>query len=209
MKKGIIMRIVAFALIIVSIATLCVPVFAELKQGDEARTSKAANLRKKPDQDSPSMLPEGKSLPKGHKVTILAVGIASTNPKDKGKKWYWVETKYNGKKKVGYIRQDYLKGIRYPYADKYGPDYEVYGLERNNSSDYLPNIAKDMIKWRNKIVNTTDPNFDSDYTIASLSGKKFTKKWDKAVKRFQQKNGLSVDGLIGPKTKAKLWSLTH
>ena len=204
MSKRTIMRIVAIALVITSVIAIYIPAFA-LEQGDIARTSKAARLRRKPDQTSEAIA----YLSSGYQVTILATGIPSQNAKDKPKTWYWVETTVDGVRKVGYIRQDFLKGMQYSYENRYGADYVVFGLTRTTSSDRLPYIAEDMIKWRNRIVATTDPYFDNDNIISSLSGTIFTQKWDTAVRRFQQKNGLSVDGLIGPKTKAKLWSLTH
>ena len=203
-------------LVIISVLAVCIPAYAGrgMIEGDKAYVSHKtgeARVRQKPNKNSTALATVVYNSKEQDIIEILASVIDSTDPQDikDGRKWYFVRAKG----KVGYIREDFISKIDQApvYAKQYGPASEIYGLgdKHIQTSKYLPNIARDMIKWRNKIRSTTDPNFDSDNLIASLSGKKFTQKWDKATKRFQQKNGLTADGLIGKKTKTKLWKLTH
>ena len=215
MKKAL-MRIIAIALILVSVLTVSAPAFAvtNIPVGSEATVSNKqgeARVRKSADQKSDKVI----TLPQGATVKILAKVTGAEK-----KIWYKVSGKQSGKSFTGYIRHDYLKkksgssSTAPAYTNSYGPKDKVY--EYGSSNKYLTNIANDLISWAKK---TKDPNnkykyiYEVDSRFSKLANSngpdgmiKFDNIWAEVVKKFQRVTKIDVDGRIGPQTKQTLWN---
>ena len=213
MKKAL-MRIIAIALILVSVLTVSAPAFAvtNIPVGSEATVSNKqgeARVRKSADQKSDKVI----TLPQGATVKILAKVTGA----DK-KIWYKVSGKQSGKSFTGYIRHDYLKkksgssSTAPAYEKSYGSKVHEYG----SSNKYLTNIANDLISWAKK---TNDPDkkytkiYDADYRFSKLANSDgpdgmilFDNIWAAVVRKFQKVTGIDVDGRIGKQTKQTLWN---
>lgn len=220
-------RVVAIMLVSISILSVCMPAFAvtnlavnsialvQNKQGN-------ARLRSKADKNSAMVRDDTGNdiiLPNGEEVTILQ----KTTGKDK-KVWYKVSVYWFGKTYVGYIRHDYLISkasvpAKPEWEKYYGTMNLKYGSVNTDAEQIaLTYILNDLVKWAQNTTEDQDKIHSPQWTIYKyhkgwfdkMDGFSFNASWDAAVRRFQESIvGLSIDGIIGPKTKQALWNKTH
>ena len=176
-------RIIATALIIISLLALSVPAFAQtgIRVGDTAFVSQAeARLRSEPNMDAHLI----DTLNNGTNVTI----VESTNSYHG---WYKVDTGVSR----GYIREDFLSRLTQSdpgySVSYYGPVTKTF-RQGDAVVGYLSYIREDLEKCG-----------------YSLNAGTFDEGWVNAVKDFQSKHALTADGIIGKQTKKALWRATH
>lgn len=201
MKKQFV-RIVAIALILVSVLTVCAPAFAVtgISVNSTAVTTKEARLRKTANKNSTCLA----TLSKNTKVTILA----TTNTYHG-----WYKVKYNGT--TGYIREDFLKkssggsGSTLPQEiiDLYGST----NLKRGSTGQKVKQMLNDIQIWANHTGRGNQPMFKDLVKNCTRTGNIVTFEIlaESALKEFQRCNGLSADGIFGDQSKTKLYNLVH
>lgn len=221
MKKTF-MRIVAIALILVSVLTVCTPAFAasNIPIGSEATVNnkqREARVRADADQKSDQVI----TLPQGATVKILD---KVTGKKDK-KVWYKVEGTYNKKYFQGFVRYDYLKkktsssGTNTPkWKERYGDKNFMPGAVPNGEQEHFANMIADLQAWAKK---TEDPYrtkyspgkyiWDNNVCFSNMTGKrKYEVNVELSVRLFQELTPvLNVDSIVGDKTKKALYDETH
>lgn len=219
-------KLVAIMLVVISVLAVCAPAFAvtNLAVGSTAVVSnkqKEARLRTKADKNSANVLDDTNVkiiLKNGEEVTIKE----KTTGKDKYV-WYKVSVYWFGKTYIGYIRHDYLiakSSVPTPpeWEKYYGTmNLKLHSVDTDAEQIALTYILGDLKKWAQNTTEGYDWTHTPQWTIYkynkqwfdNMTGFDFNVYWDAAVRRFQESIvGLSVDGIIGPKTKEALWNKT-
>ena len=183
MTKNTIRRIVAMILIIISIAAITLPASAEQERYITSNGNGRVNIRKGPGKDFPVAF----QLEEGTKVIWLNSYLCGPTG--------WEEIKMSREsQEIYYVKTQYItpyppsSGDLQKKADK---RYGSTNLKRGSTGSYVRQLQKDL-----QAMN---------YSL-SVDGD-FGKITEKAVKAFQKKHGLSQDGIVGPKTRLKLYKV--
>ena len=200
--KTTLVRIVAIALVLVSILTVCAPAFAVtgISKNAIAVTTKEARLRKTADKNSTCLA----TLSKNTEVTILT----TTNTYHG-----WYKVKYNGK--TGYIREDFLKkktgggsssDLPQEIIDWYGKANLQYG----SKGQYVKQMLSDIESWAKSVGKGNLPMFKDLVKNCTFNNVvTFEVLAQAALKEYQKCNGLTSDGIFGPNSKTKLYNFIH
>lgn len=220
-------RIIAIMLVAISVLSVCATAFAvtNLAVGSTAVVKNKqgeARVRKKADKNSANVVDDcGVKiiLENGYEVKIKE----KTTGADK-MVWYKVSFEWYGKTYTGYIRHDYLISkasvpAKPEWEKYYGTmNLSLHSVNTDAEQIALTYILNDLVKWAKKTTEGYDWTHTPQWTIYkynknwfdNMTGFDFNVYWDAAVRRFQESIvGLSVDGIIGPKTKQALWNETH
>lgn len=197
MKKSFMKRLVALALVIVSVFSMASVAFAYTEtsvSGTRYITSKngyPVNVRKGPGTDYE--LAAVGTFAVGTRVTLISKATGT----DDGKTWYNV---VNSNNKGGWVRSEFLTTnsgstsgqedweVRYGTGNLSTAGGESTSAQIRNFQDDLDYLGYDL----------GEGGVDGYYGPDTKA----------AVIKFQQKYGLDDDGIAGPDTKAKLYSLT-
>ncbi len=194
-------KIIALVLAIISIMAIAIPAFAERTYTSyptsgsryiTAVTGKYVNVRKGPGKDFD--LAPIKQFRIGTWVTLSAYSYDLNN-----EKWYNVS---NGKNS-GWVKEEFLAD----YSDGNGDAQftaweERYGIttwSRSYASKkyhFVMNLQTDLQSLGFYLGPKGPDGYYGDYTAM-------------AVESFQRRNGLTVDGVAGPKTKAALYKAVY
>lgn len=195
MKKSIFTRILAIALVAMSIMAIAIPVMADSSYTATVTVDTNAprgdgntlNLRKKPSTNSQIL----KYIPNGTSITVTY-----TNKRDD-----WYTCTYGGK--TGYVKSIFMRFSDNTYGGTFDetPGYGYYqylggdGTSANlrygqMDSQYVENLQI-MLNSLGYDCGTPDGDFGTNT--------------ENALKRFQKNNSLSVDGIAGKKTKLRIW----
>ncbi len=201
MKKNVFTRVLAIALVAMSIMAVAIPALAEknIPVGSYAYTCKGdVALRSSAKIASDNIITR---LNTGTQVKILV----STN-KSNGFYKVYVKDVSSG----AYIREDCLSktaGSK-EYEKRYGtPNYKA----GNTYDSFFINVQKDLNLWAKNTIDYTSGNgtphtIEETYDVFPISTDgSFGPKTKVAVITFQQKKGLSNDGVVGPATKEALY----
>ena len=203
-------RIVALVLIIVSVLSLSVPAFAQtnIPKNSTAYVSQSeARVRAKPDKNSTLV----KTLKKNATVKILATTSTYHG-------WYKVSFTAGGTSYTGYIREDYLKKSsqqQEPTLTNWEIEYGTSTYRIGNSSSFIQNIKQDLKTWAmNTWYNNTYPQKTvyeamGCFRTMNTGSKYFDDATRLAVRYFQERKGLDIDGVVGKQTKKALYNATH
>lgn len=197
MKKSFIKRLVALALVIVSVFSMASVAFAYTEtsvSGTRYITSsngKPVNVRKGP--GTGYELAAVGTFPVGTQVTLLSKATGTSD----GKIWYNV---VNSSNKGGWVRGDFLTtnsgntSGQEAWEVRYGTG-ELSTSGGESTSAQIRNFQDDL-EYLGYYLG--EGGVDGYYGPDTKA----------AVIKFQKKYGLEDDGIAGPDTKAKLYSLT-
>lgn len=124
------------------------------------------------------------TLKRGTMVTIVAAADSEYD-----------EVQVSGRSGTYFIMRKYLSKTKPidEWIERYGEPTLKYNPKTYNK--YVANLQRDLRKAGYTSITKVDGYF-GDQTRT-------------AVKNFQRKNGLKVDGLVGAKTKEALWKKLH
>lgn len=176
MKKSIFTRILAIALVAMSIMAVAIPAMA----ADVVRyvnVTPNLNFRETPNGDLIDRIPYGASVVQ-HSVSTVS-----------GTKWSYIT--YNSVN--GYVMTKYLTDTAVTtHPQNSTQAFGSYTLQQGQTSYYVKNLQL-ALKHGGYMTGSADGIFGSQTYNAVIA--------------FQTAKGLTADGLVGPATRAKLWSL--
>lgn len=174
-------KLIALALVLASVMSISAVALADTTM--YVNVTPNVNFRQSPGGALIDRIPYGAAVTQHSTSTVNGV------------KWSYVT--YNGTK--GYVQSQYLSSTR-PGGSTGHPTSEIdafgkYTLQKGQTSYYVMNLQ--MALNQCKLTGISTLKVDGVFGSGTLE----------AVKKFQEKHNLTVDGLVGSATKAKLWEL--
>lgn len=180
MKKSFMKRLVALALVVVSVFSVSAVAFAEYNtMYIDCPVGETVRLREGP----------------GTSYDVLTTIRYGTAVQAEYYNSSWYKVKYNGY--TGYMMDDFLSSTRpsedddtYGYIEYLGGTGSSENLSRGDTGDKVENLQR-MLNYLGHQCGTPDGIFGSDTKAAVID--------------FQQAHGLDDDGIVGKSTKAEIW----